>query len=304
MANINSQELATIPVALPPKELRDRFSEIVDSLHDEAANRRHSSQLIDELGAALSARAFTGELTAVWRKQHVDELRVAEQQRDTLLYERMSRPTKLNSEERVRVEVRGKASKSVEELMQGLFDTVRLTWDIPTVTLAQPIVEASRGLVGRVLAQSTTQIANSLATPVAELAQAMTARISQALAEPIGNFVQTAYAGRIPISFEEEVSGHLREHLLRRLTVRELLVWLTIKTETGYATLESLHESTGLTHKALGRILDVLVSSGLIMVVSLPATPSGRRVFVLAYRDVDTERDESRANDLKLLEAR
>jgi type I restriction enzyme, S subunit len=304
MANINSQELATIPIALPPKDVRDRFSEIVATLQDAATNRRHSSQLIDELSAALSALAFTGELTAEWREQHTVELRIAAQQRDALLNKRMSRSTKPSAEERVQIKIRGKAGKSVEELMQGLFDTVRLTWDVPTTTLPQPMIETSRGLIGQVLAQSTQRIADTLTAPVAELTHTTTVRMSDTLAKPISDFMRTAYADNVPISFEEEISGHPREHLLRRLTVRDLLVWLTINAEASYVTLESLCEATGLTHKALERILDMLVASGLITAVCLPANPSGKRVFVPAYRAFDAARDEARARDLKLLEAR
>lgn len=304
VAHLSAARFAQMPFPLPPIESQLEFASLLEDVRLNANNQARSIQRFYDLFASLSAQAFTGELTAVWRELHTADLHVAAGRRDALLRERGARPAEPSAGERVRIEVRGKAGKSVEELMQGLFDTVRLTWDVPTVTLPQPLVETSRGLIGRVLAQATQRIAGTLAAPMAELTRATTAHMSETLTKSIGDFVQAAYAGNVPVSFEEEIAGHPREHLLRRLTIGHLVVWLTINTEAGYVTLESLYEATGLTHKALGRILDVLIASGLITAVSLPANPSGALVFVPAYRALDAERDEARAADLKLLEAR
>jgi len=295
--------LSKIPIPDINSEDQKLFVRRVASIDTVEAEQSVATTKYESLFASLTAQAFSGELTAVWCEQRTDELLVAAARRDALLRERGAQLAAPNSEERVRIEIRGKAGKSIEELLQGLYDTVQVQWKETAVSLAQPLVEGMRGYMGQIAQQAAQRMQSTLAASAGAAMQTAVARMSEVLAAPISTFIEQAYAGKVAISFEQEIANHPREHILRRIPVSHVLVWLTINSESGYTTLESLHDRTGLSHKPLGRILDLLQASGLIAAVSLPANPSGVLVFVPAFRAFDAERDEVRAEDMKLLEA-
>lgn len=300
MPKVNRDDLLDFEFFLPDGQTMLMFEHHAEQARLVEQQYEEAEAFLSNLIASLSAQAFSGELTATWRELHHPDLRAAAARRDELLRERGMQPVVPDAEERVRVDLRGKASKSVADLMQGLFDSIRLTWDAPSVALPQPLVETGRGMIGQIMAQAARRMVDTV-TESPDVTRTAQVRMSQALSAPVSAFVEQARGDNLDSSFEREIAGHPREHLLRRLTVSHVLVWLTINTESGYVTLESLSEQTGLTYKALERILDVLEAGGLVTPVSVPVNPSGARVFVPAYR-ASMQRDEARADDLKLLD--
>jgi len=74
MANINVQELDSIPIVLPPQEVQERFTKAYKIFRDRV---RHSNTMklpLDTLFQSLLAQAFSGELTAAWREKHSDDV--------------------------------------------------------------------------------------------------------------------------------------------------------------------------------------------------------------------------------------
>jgi type I restriction enzyme S subunit len=84
MKNISMKKLMQMRVVWPPRELQEKFSEIVR----EVANLSDASQgdkASQTLQLALSAHAFSGQLTADWRNVHADELAIESRERDAAL---------------------------------------------------------------------------------------------------------------------------------------------------------------------------------------------------------------------------
>lgn len=63
MANINATELKKIRVAIPPKELQDRYAATVEQLTAFRRRQMEGAEKLDELFLSLQHRAFRGDLT-------------------------------------------------------------------------------------------------------------------------------------------------------------------------------------------------------------------------------------------------
>lgn len=299
--NLNLSILKNLLIIKPDKDLQEQFSKIVDQYLQLQEEGVKSANSFDILFASLSAQAFTGELTAAWRKQHTAELRGAAARRDALLRERGAQIAEPSAEERLRIDSVGRTGKSIKALLFELLDNVQQTWHEPTEIMGQPQIEEARGFLGEALVSTSKEYAR-VAEPSTAIQRVIASRMSENLAKPISDFVRASRSIVVSNVVDQEFADHPREYLLRRLPVSHVLVWLVVNSEAGYTTLESLGEATGLTHKALQRILDVFQASGLLTAVSLPTNPSGIRVFVPAYRAFDDVRDEARADDLVVLQ--
>jgi type I restriction enzyme S subunit len=64
MANINAQELQSIPILKPPKHLQDEYAAIVAKIEANKATLQTSLEKSNALFQSLQQRAFTGELFA------------------------------------------------------------------------------------------------------------------------------------------------------------------------------------------------------------------------------------------------
>jgi type I restriction enzyme, S subunit len=85
MANINTQELGSIQIILPPFSLQEKFAGSMRSIHDQLKLNNSHALHMDRLYQSLLAQALTGELTASWREAHAAELARAAHERDALL---------------------------------------------------------------------------------------------------------------------------------------------------------------------------------------------------------------------------
>jgi len=87
--NINLDFLRKLRLPIPNKELQLEFSRRVQAIRDvilDGSSWGNSGTVkLAELRASLLARAFTGELTAEWREQHVATLRAETHDRDEAL---------------------------------------------------------------------------------------------------------------------------------------------------------------------------------------------------------------------------
>jgi type I restriction enzyme, S subunit len=84
MANINATELRRLPAFFPPLELQTAFGTRLRQLDQVAERRSRARTSIERLFRLILDRAFAGELTAVWRMTHMNELlREMEHQAET-----------------------------------------------------------------------------------------------------------------------------------------------------------------------------------------------------------------------------
>ncbi len=73
-SNINTDGLRQIPVPLPPRELQQRFCDVLSDFKSIRSEKEGASDRLSELFSVLLHRAFAGELTAAWREAHMKEV--------------------------------------------------------------------------------------------------------------------------------------------------------------------------------------------------------------------------------------
>lgn len=83
--NINLEVLRSLRVPIPPLGLQRRFSDQVSSYYQSRFHQLQVGDKIEQLYASTLLRAFSGELTAPWRKAHSKELLVEMEQQARLL---------------------------------------------------------------------------------------------------------------------------------------------------------------------------------------------------------------------------
>lgn len=83
--NINGNEYASLLLPVPDRALQDQFTQTYSGVETACHRLRRSSQKLERLYSVLVNRAFSGALSASWRKIHETEiLREMEQQRRLL----------------------------------------------------------------------------------------------------------------------------------------------------------------------------------------------------------------------------
>jgi hypothetical protein len=87
MSNINATELQRVRMPLPPIELQTKFGERLDSLRDYQMSLSDSVVRERRLNQSLLAYAFSGDLTANWRKTNRELLSREANDRDQWLLE-------------------------------------------------------------------------------------------------------------------------------------------------------------------------------------------------------------------------
>jgi type I restriction enzyme S subunit len=85
MANINTGELGSIRLVVPPLPIQRQFRTAFLRHRDNLELARESTLQLERLWQSLLAQAFGGQLTAAWREAHTEELAAAAAERDRLL---------------------------------------------------------------------------------------------------------------------------------------------------------------------------------------------------------------------------
>lgn len=85
MSGLNSSTIRSIKIPLPPIHLQEKFVNIVNEHNKNIIQQEESTNQLNSLFESLLSQAFSGELTAVWREQHREEILQAAAERDTLL---------------------------------------------------------------------------------------------------------------------------------------------------------------------------------------------------------------------------
>lgn len=71
---ISKRIVENIEIPLPPMDMQKRFRAVLQDLRFQRLRARKARDRIDELFVVLLHRAFSGDLTAKWRKAHMKEL--------------------------------------------------------------------------------------------------------------------------------------------------------------------------------------------------------------------------------------
>ena len=73
-SNISVDGLKQIPIPIPPIERQRKFREHLKNFYQLRSSRQNSVDFIERLFQVLLHQAFSGDLTAEWRKAHMQEL--------------------------------------------------------------------------------------------------------------------------------------------------------------------------------------------------------------------------------------
>lgn len=102
--HLNARQLSEVPIFNPPQQLQQKFAECVRSIRQIRDRATDCSMRLSTIFRLLSQKAFSCELTAAWRKEHIgDLLREAEEQAEAL---------EAGGAESVRRRYRGRAKKA------------------------------------------------------------------------------------------------------------------------------------------------------------------------------------------------
>lgn len=73
-SNLSVSGLNEVEIPIPPQPLQKQFVERLQALKAQRDQLQTSSAMLNDLFALMLQRAFSGELTAAWREDHVEEL--------------------------------------------------------------------------------------------------------------------------------------------------------------------------------------------------------------------------------------
>jgi hypothetical protein len=85
MPNIPKSRLLKLRLESPPRELQQDFASRMRAIHRLSEDFLEPSRLLDNNFSSLQQRAFSGDLTSVWRNSHRRELETAVRARDVAL---------------------------------------------------------------------------------------------------------------------------------------------------------------------------------------------------------------------------
>ena len=114
-ASINQTDVLTLQIPVPPLKVQADFASQVAHSEELRVSGEYSLRTERALSAALSAHAFSGQLTAAWREAHQDELALEARKRDAVLKELGA----LRS-----ASVRLTMAEEIEELLQDRTDGI------------------------------------------------------------------------------------------------------------------------------------------------------------------------------------
>lgn len=85
MLNISQAAMLSTPIPIPPYDLQCRFSDLAEKTNRTLSDMQPARENLETLNTTLLHRAFTGDLTAEWRKAHMTELLAEMEQQAKLL---------------------------------------------------------------------------------------------------------------------------------------------------------------------------------------------------------------------------
>ena len=85
MKKISQEDIYNFDILYPPEQDRRNFANQIREVEQIWKQYSANTDRLDDLFQSLLSQAFSGELTAVWREQHREELATAAAERDRLL---------------------------------------------------------------------------------------------------------------------------------------------------------------------------------------------------------------------------
>ena len=303
IASINLTQLKALLVPIVAPEQQDEFIRRSSGIRALAASCEQSDRKIGELFASLISRAFTGELTTVWRSGRIDQLTQEAVERDRRLGAHPKRfltredilrtPDSrdlLAAETTLAKALNGVAQQiAVSTKLQS--STLQTLAQSPVMAMAQQIQRQYAEVFDSLTLRAVRQIANDqqrILAAMAEPLRQMTAQVSKRMMEDLlpAQTILSQFAEMAKLALAEPDPSHPRYHLLRSLSREQHDLYLALQTAEGYVRPEAMAEESGLPLGTVQRDLDLLVTIGLAQQVNVATKPSDKLIYVPACRRV------------------
>jgi len=315
---LSTKVLRNLIVSLPPIGLQVEFARRIEQIQKLKDIQESTRSRYDDLSNSFLARAFTGELTDTWRDQHTEQMQEEAAQRDIALG---LRPRKSDIEFTAELDTQAgreafdhqvqEALRPTAEQLLGVAPEARLD-DIVEIEplldlnrLVSPVLSTYRNTVNASLLRGIEQLSRATQESLANSVRSMQALAQRALEAHQRQIVELAgqLAQMAALVTRRPDEDHPRFHSLRTLSDEQYWVYLATLRSDGYFTAENLLDEDELPVENVRRTLALLETSGLVARVTVPAAPTGTAWFyVPAYRAL-TPDDDSRDDDLAVLEA-
>ncbi|MCA9875512.1 MAG: restriction endonuclease subunit S [Anaerolineales bacterium] len=227
---INQTDLLSYETILPDISSQVEFELRAQEALRHLTRLEESTLYFDQLFASLLARAFSGELTAVYRDQHQAELQEAAAERDRLLGLRGEEPRLIDfkegrvtpaEEERFRQSVQKAFKPAIQDLLASLgtsnvFESLARQINFPSFAdLIRPALPTYENLVGDILADSVastsevvrTSLANNFTGIIAESIAPLTESIrlsNEAFYKSLGQSIMALAEAQVRQAVEQE----------------------------------------------------------------------------------------------------
>lgn len=182
-SGVSVTKLKQISIFLPSIEEQQQFVEVIKEAEIQQELNKNSQLQLNVLLDSLLNRAFSGELTAVYRAHHQEELQEAAAQRDIALGLRGQEPRLIDfeagrvtpeEEEQLRQSVQQVFKPAMQDLLTSLgtsntFETLAQQTNFPILAdLIRPALPTYNNLVSDILADSLAAIGEGMRLTLAE----------------------------------------------------------------------------------------------------------------------------------------
>lgn len=316
-SNINATSLGQIEVPIPRGDQHTKYLQIRKAILSLEKVSQATFGLSNDLLQSIATRAFTGNLTKLWRQLNIESLIDTAVQRDVVLGVRGEKPTIGDYEAgRVTQAEREEIERMLSESMKPLLENMAQNY---------ALVDESMQAWQKQFAEQIAQIVKPIQIPMPEIQPIFTAAISDSLVryqEQIASIatmsrrvVESMATSMQPITLQfsqllESIASqidaypprdHPRYDVASQLSRQQKFLFWVCDHQDMHFTVESIQEETELSTDVVRRALDLFASLGLIIPVSIPAQSSAGPIYTSAFRRANTE-DEVRLVDLELLE--
>ena len=315
--NLNLQILKDLYIPKPPKDVQLRFSIAIEQHRKIRETILAITVKLDELFQSITARAFTGELTATWHETRKENLKHGAVERDKKLglsaevsvtKDAVDSHLTPEEEEQFR-KITARIAEKIASLQPNMPNITEKLVAIPDFSgleiFANRMVD--QAAVVQNMEKALGVFSLSVQTSLARMAPIFntTGTLSQALMRSAEAF-RDAFAGSLAKIAAENVERAKREQELAdvELTEKQKGIFDLLQKEKGYFSARSIGQKHGLQQQDVIDVLALLEATGLVVKVDIPdeanSTPTFP-VFESAFRNSRSS-DDSRNDDLVALE--
>lgn len=319
---INSTDLGNMPIVIPPIEQQLEFEELYAEYKEIEKISLNSVTTMAKLFQSLLSRAFTGELSARWRATNAEMLHEAAVERDIAIGERPKEPRLIDFKtgmvtQQEREEFNKMLQNTFQPAIQQMLESVKPVIQLEDLTrgymldlsnLVTPLLAQNLEIVNasilRNLEDFEESTRESLASSVSSLTNVQK-QFEQQLTSIQNDVLRVAetVARAAAEMVRRPDESHPRYHILNALSDEQYWVYISLRQEDGYFTVESICEAHDFSPEIVRRCLSLFDNLGLIERVSIPFSPTSEYTFYVDTYRLSNPEDPVWAEDVASIQS-